>query len=76
MTVNLNGHPIGDTGPLPATGVMHRDGIRGYWFERDLTFDAALLQPGTNIFKLTSFASNWTQAVMYDCVRLESNGEK
>lgn len=76
VTVNLNGQPIGDTGPLPATGVMHRDGIRGYWFERDLTFDAALLQSGTNIFKLTSFAQNWTQAVMYDCVRLELNGKK
>ncbi len=73
VTVSLNDHAIGDTGPLPATGVMHRDGIRGYWFERDLTFDAARLRPGTNVFKLTSFAQNWTQGVMYDCVRLELN---
>ena len=76
VTVSLNDHAIGDTGPLPATGVMHRDGIRGYWFERDLTFDAARLQPGTNVFKLTSFAQNWTQGVMYDCVRLELSEQK
>ena len=71
--VKINGHDIGNTGRLPATGVMHRDGIRGYWFERDLTFDAALLHPGNNIFKLTSYANNWTQGVLYDCVRLELN---
>ena len=76
VTVSLNGHALGDTGNLPSTGVMHRDGIRGYWFERDLTFDADLLQTGTNGFKLTSFAQNWTQAVMYDCVRLELNEKK
>lgn len=73
--VSINGHSIGDTGPLPNTGVMHRDGIRGYWFERDLTFDAKLLQPGNNIFRLTSYADNWTQGVLYDCVRLELNGK-
>jgi len=69
--VNVNEHNIGDTGRLPATGVMHRDGIRGYWFERDLTFDAKRLKVGTNTIALTSFANNWTQGVMYDCVRLE-----
>jgi rhamnogalacturonan endolyase len=73
--VSLNDHSIGDTGPLPNTGVMHRDGIRGYWFERDLTFDAALLKPGNNVFKLTSYANNWTQGVLYDCVRLELDGK-
>ncbi len=71
VAVSLNGKAIGDTGPLPSTGVMHRDGIRGYWFERDLPFDARLLKMGTNSFKLTSFANNWTQGVLYDCVRLE-----
>jgi rhamnogalacturonan endolyase len=73
VAVSLNGHSLGDTGALPATGVMHRDGIRGWWFERDFTFDAALLRAGTNVFKLTSSANNWTQGVMYDCVRLELN---
>ena len=71
VTVRLNDQTIGDTGLLPATGVMHRDGIRGWWCERDLTFDAARLRNGSNVFKLTSAANNWTQGVMYDCVRLE-----
>ena len=73
VTVRLNDQPLGDTGWLPATGVMHRDGIRGYWFERDLTFAASRLRAGTNIFQLTSAANNWTQGVLYDCVRLEWN---
>jgi rhamnogalacturonan endolyase len=76
VEVALNDRLIGDTGSLPATGVMHRDGIRGYWFERSLNFDAALLRPGTNIFKLTSHADNWTQGVLYDCVRLELHETK
>ena len=71
VSVRVNGHDVGDTGRLPATGVMHRDGIRGYWFERDLTFDASLLKPGNNVIALTSQATNWTQGVLYDCVRLE-----
>lgn len=74
LAVSINDHSIGDTGLLPSTGVMHRDGIRGYWFERDLTFDAALLQPGNNVFKLTSSANGWTQGVLYDCARLEMGG--
>jgi rhamnogalacturonan endolyase len=76
VAVDVNHHDIGDTGPLPATGVMHRDGIRGYWFERDLTFDAKLLHTGTNQIELTSFANNWTQGVLYDCVRLELDAAK
>jgi rhamnogalacturonan endolyase len=76
VALDVNDHFVGDTGRLPATGVMHRDGIRGYWFERDLTFDAALLHAGTNIFELTSAASNWTQGVLYDCVRLELDEKK
>jgi rhamnogalacturonan endolyase len=76
VAADVNGHDIGDTGRLPATGVMHRDGIRGYWFERDLKFDAKLLVAGTNTIALTSFADNWTQGVLYDCVRLELNAEK
>jgi len=71
VTVGVNGQRIGDTGRLPATGVMHRDGIRGYWFERALAFDGKLLQAGTNVITLTSHADNWTQGVLYDYVRLE-----
>ncbi len=69
--VSVNGHPIGDTGELPESGVMHRDGIRGVQIERDLRFDAALLRPGTNVLELTKSARQWTDGVLYDVLRLE-----
>jgi len=71
IQVSVNEKAAGDTGPLPDTGVMHRDGIRGYWFERSLTFDAALLKSGNNIIKLTNPARNWVDGVLYDYLRLE-----
>lgn len=71
LEVTVNEVRAGDTGPLPDTGVMHRDGIRGYWYERDVAFDAALLHKGRNTIKLRVPATNWTQGVLYDCVRLE-----
>ncbi|HWI55888.1 MAG TPA: polysaccharide lyase family protein, partial [Bacillota bacterium] len=67
----VNGKSIGETGPLPSTSAMQRDGIRAYWIEKDLGFDAALLTRGTNVIKLLSQARSWSQGVMYDCVRLE-----
>lgn len=67
----VNGKSIGDTGPLPSTSTMQRDGIRAFWVERPLGFDAALLGRGTNVIQLVSHASSWNQGVMYDCVRLE-----
>ena len=46
IDVAVNGHPAGTTGPLPSSGVMHRDGIRGLEIERDIPFDTSLLRPG------------------------------
>ena len=71
LDIGLNGRSIGGTGPLPATGVMHRDGIRGYWFTRDISFPADWLINGTNILTLNSPAQNWTQGILYDYLRLE-----
>jgi rhamnogalacturonan endolyase len=51
--------------------VMHRDGIRGYWCERSVTFDGALLRQGTNTIQLHVPSNNWTQGVLYDYLRLE-----
>jgi rhamnogalacturonan endolyase len=73
VEARVNGHRIGQTGPLPSTSAMQRDGIRGYWIEKDLGFDAAILQKGTNVLRLLSHAQNWAQGVMYDCLRLELN---
>jgi len=67
----VNDQSVGDTGPLPPTSAMQRDGIRAFWVERPLTFDAQLLRPGVNTIKLKSHATSWSQGVMYDVVRLE-----
>jgi rhamnogalacturonan endolyase len=69
----VNGKSIGKTGPLPSTSAMQRDGIRAYWIETPLGFDAQLLEKGTNVVRLLSHAETWSQGVMYDCVRLELN---
>jgi rhamnogalacturonan endolyase len=71
IEVRVNDESAGGTGPLPDTGVMHRDGIRGYWFERDVAFDASLLKAGTNVIKLRNPARDWTEGVLYDYLRLE-----
>jgi rhamnogalacturonan endolyase len=71
-----NDKSIGETGPLPSTSAMQRDGIRAYWIEKDISFDASLLNPGTNVIKLLSHADSWSQGVMYDCVRLELDDSK
>ncbi len=71
VEVVVNDAAVGGTGPLPVTGVMHRDGIRGYWFERSVPFDAGLLKAGTNVIKLRVPATAWTQGILYDYLRLE-----
>ncbi|HLH78860.1 MAG TPA: polysaccharide lyase family protein [Chthonomonas sp.] len=71
ITVLVNGKVVGDTGPLPNSGVMHRDGIQGYWCERDVAFDASLLHAGQNVIQLKLEARDWPQGVLYDYLRLE-----
>jgi rhamnogalacturonan endolyase len=72
VAVSVNDTSVGDTGDLPESGVMHRDGIRGYWFEKTFTFDAALLKPGKNLIRLRSRGDNWTKGILYDYLRLEA----
>src|SRR5437763_2076901 len=71
VEVFANCKSIGETGTLPSTSAMQRDGIRAYWLEKPLTFDAARLKPGTNTIKLLSHANGWSQGVIYDYLRLE-----
>jgi rhamnogalacturonan endolyase len=71
-----NDKSIGESGPLPSTSAMQRDGIRAYWIEKDISFDASLLNRGTNVIKLLSHADSWSQGVIYDCVRLELDDSK
>jgi rhamnogalacturonan endolyase len=71
VEVLVNGQAAGDTGPLPSTSTMQRDGIRAFWIEKPIAFDAALLKAGENLIQLRSRANTWSQGVLYDCVRLE-----
>jgi rhamnogalacturonan endolyase len=71
IQVTVNDQGAGSTGPLFNSGVMHRDGIRGYWQEKNVVFDASLLRAGTNVLKLTNPGRSWTEGVLYDYLRLE-----
>ena len=71
IQVSVNDQPAGGTGPLPDTATIRRDGIRGYWTERDVAFDAALLKEGENVLKLEIPPGDPTSGVEYDYVRLE-----
>ena len=71
VKVSVNGQAAGDTSTLPSTSTMQRDGIRAYWIEKLVRFDAGLLRRGTNTIELHSRGDSWSQGVMYDCVRLE-----
>lgn len=71
VQVAVNDQAAGDTGPLPDTAVIRRDGIRGYWFERDVFCDGALFKVGENTLKLTIPPGGAMSGVMYDYIRLE-----
>lgn len=69
--VSVNGQLAGDTGPLEDTATIRRDAIRGYWRERDVAFDAALLKAGPNTLQLTIPAGGVMSGIEYDYLRLE-----
>ena len=71
VEVLVNGQTVGATGELPPESAMQRDGIGGYWIEKDIAFDARLFKSGENTVRLYSHANSWSQGVMYDYVRLE-----
>ncbi len=71
IDVSINNQPGGSTDPLPDTAVIRRDGIRGYWFERDVSFDASLMKKGKNVLSLTIPPAGAMYGVEYDYLRLE-----
>jgi rhamnogalacturonan endolyase len=76
IEVAVNDKSAGGTGPLLDSGVMHRDGIRGYWQEKNVSFEASLLKAGTNVIKLTNPGRKWVEGVLYDYLRLEVEESK
>jgi len=71
LNITVNDQPAGTITGLPNTAVIHRDADRGYWFERDVSFDAALLKAGHNVLKLSIPAGSVTAGIEYDYLRLE-----
>lgn len=76
LTVTMNGKVVGVVSHLPNTDVIHRDSDRGYWFERDVSFDASLLKKGKNVLQLTVPAGPVTAGVEYDYLRLAVANKK
>jgi rhamnogalacturonan endolyase len=71
IQVSVNGNEAGSTPPLADTATIRRDGIRGYWSERNVAFDGSLLRAGTNVLQLSIPPGGPTSGVIYDYVRLE-----
>ncbi len=76
VAVAVNDKPAGDSGQMPDTAGIRRDGIRGLWFERDVTFDASLLKKGANTLKLTVPQAGVMNGIEYDYLRLELDDAK
>ncbi len=71
IRVGLNGAQVGEIDGLVYNAVINRDGITGTWCERDVSFNAGLIQPGTNQLQLTIPAGSLTSGIIYDYLRLE-----
>jgi len=71
IEVTVNGQPAGTVTPPPYNATINRDGIMGYWAEKDLTFNASLLKEGDNTLTLTIPAGGLTNGIIYDYIRLE-----
>jgi rhamnogalacturonan endolyase len=71
LSATVNDQSVGSVTGLLYNATINRDGIGGYWSERDLTFDASLMKAGPNTLKLTIPAGNLTSGVLYDYLRLE-----
>ena len=71
ITVSVNGKDAGTVSGLVYNATINRDGVQGSWVEKDLDFDASLLQAGANTLTLTVPAGGLTSGIAYDVVRLE-----
>jgi rhamnogalacturonan endolyase len=69
--VTVNGQPAGKMDRLLVDGAITRHSIRGLWYEREVTFDAALLKSRANVLTLTVPAGPVNNGVIYDYLRLE-----
>jgi len=71
IAVGVNNRPAGTVSGLVYNATINRDGIGGYWVEKDLVFDAAMMKAGDNTMTLTIPAGGLTSGIIYDYLRLE-----
>ena len=71
IQVTMNDQPAGAVTGLRDTATIRRDGIRGYWSEKTVRFDASLMKAGTNVLKLAIPPGGVMNGVEYDYLRLE-----
>jgi rhamnogalacturonan endolyase len=71
VDVAVNGQPAGSTGKLMYNQTINRDSVHGYWYEKDVVFNASLMKAGENVMTLSIPAGNVMNGVEYDYVRLE-----
>ena len=73
IDVAVNGKPVGSVTGLRYNATINRDGIGGYWTEKDVQFAASAMHAGQNVMTLTIPAGGLTNGIMYDYLRLELN---
>jgi hypothetical protein len=71
IAVTLNDQAVGNVEAPAYNATINRDGIGGYWSERDLSFDGTLIKAGRNALKLALPAGGLTSGIIYDYLRLE-----
>ena len=71
LQIAVNDTNVATISGLPNNGAIHRDCDRGYWSERDVSFDGQLLKAGTNTVEPRTPAGQVTAGIEYDYLRLE-----
>ena len=76
VDVEVNGKPAGKLENLMGDGVITRHGSTGIWYERDVNFDASLMQKGANTLKIIVPEGSVNNGMVYDYIRLELDDRK
>lgn len=71
ISVGVNGRPAGAVTGLMYNATLNRDGIGGYWVEKDVPFDASMMHAGDNSMTLTIPPGGLNDGIIYDYLRLE-----
>lgn len=71
LDVKVNGKNAGTVDNLKGDSAIPRHGKQGIWYERELSFDAGLMQQGKNTLVITVLAGPVNNGIMYDYIRLE-----